>query len=101
MSDFFYFNPGLLEDIAGLARTEYTLILTSSRPELCDVGSHRKKKHIVQEYKIILNAITSVAVHPTFQLRELFVCFGRLNRILAVISFTNPGIMYKTHNISA
>ena len=35
-------------------------------------------KKIVQEYKVI----TSVAVHPTFQLRELFVCFSRLNLIL-------------------
>ena len=49
--------------------------------DVCSVS----QRYIVQEYKIILNAITSVAVHPTFQLRELFVCFGRLNRILAEI----------------
>ena len=79
----YWVKPGLIEDITGLARTECTLILTSSRPELYDVGSHRKKN--AQEYKVISNAITSVAVHPTFQLRELFVCFGRLNRILAEI----------------
>ena len=39
-----YKHPGLVEDIASLARTECILILTSSRPELYDIGSHRKKK---------------------------------------------------------
>ena len=67
-------NSGLVEDIAGLARTECTLILTSSRPELYDVGSHRKK-NIVREYKVILNAIISVAVHPTVSTKETICLF--------------------------
>ena len=90
------------------------MILTSSRPELYDVG-YQRKKNIVQEYKVILNAITSVAVHPSFQLREMFVCFGLLNRILAVIGHgvfsveigrgqtlpsTSPGVVHlKLHSL--
>ena len=42
---------------------------------------------IVQEHKVILNAITSVAVHPTFQLRELFVLVaGFWPKLITVIS---------------
>ena len=68
---------GLLEDTAGWARTECTLILTSSRFTTTIVRCRvPQEKKIVREYKVILNAVTSVAVDPTFHLRELFVCFG-------------------------
>ena len=88
----------------GLSIVECTLILTSSRPELYYVGSHRKKKTLFKS-KI------SVAVHPTVS-TEGTVClfwspepdFGRNWSWWFQCTFdygqtpssTNPGLPYKS-----
>ena len=52
ISFFSHRSPGLVEDIMGLARIKCTVILTSLRPELYDVGSHMKKKTLFKSTKL-------------------------------------------------
>ena len=60
-------HPGFIEVRTGWARTEWPLILTSSRPELYDVGSHRFLSYVrlvmvISKHTLVLaqHALTSI-----------------------------------------